>query len=81
MIALFSVEGLIGLAWILLMVCVFFGAPVLLFQCYAVEWVAGRYPPLGNWMYPPPPTAPVVPTPPETPRPPAGGDDWVTVLG
>lgn len=79
MVLLFAVEAVLAFAWFFILACICFGAAALIYQCYAVEWVAARYPPLGNLMYPPPPPAPVIP-PPEPPSP-AGGEDWTTVLG
>jgi hypothetical protein len=86
MILLFVCEGLVGFAWLLVMICAVFGGSAWIFQCYAVEWVAGRYGPLAALMYPPPPPPPAPVLPPEPmpgppPAPPEGGEGWVTVLG
>ncbi len=82
MILLFVAEGIVGGIWLLALASLIFGGSAWLFQCYSVEWVAGRYLPLRNVMYPPPPAAPVTAAPPEPPPAPENSaGDWVTVLG
>lgn len=53
--------GALFLVWGALLFIVFLGAPLLGLQCYAVEWLGGRYPLLGNILWPPPPSVPVQP--------------------
>jgi len=54
--------GAVFLVWGALLFIVFLGAPLLGLQCYAVEWLGGRYPLLGNILWTAPP-APVPPLP------------------
>jgi hypothetical protein len=62
MIFLAIAAAAVFLVWGALLFIVFLGAPLLGLQCYAVEWLGGRYPLLGNLLWPPPPDySPVVP--------------------
>ncbi len=63
MIILAIAVGAVFLVWGALLFIVFLGAPMLGLQCYAVEWLGGRYPLLGNILWPPPPPAPLQPLP------------------
>ena len=70
MVLLLAALAVLAFAWILLLVCAIIGSAQLIFQCYAVEWFAARYPPLAALMYPPPPAPPgeiPPPPPPEIP--------------
>jgi hypothetical protein len=60
MVALLAGLAVLAAFWVALLVCAIFGTAQFVLQCYAVEWFAGRYPPLAAWMYPPPP-APLPP--------------------
>lgn len=63
LIILAIAAGAVFLVWGALLFIVFLGAPMLGLQCYAVEWVGGRYPLLGNLLWPPPPAIAVQPLP------------------
>jgi hypothetical protein len=63
MIILAIAAGAVFLVWGALLFVVFLGAPLLGLQCYAVEWLGGRYPLLGNLLWPPSPAAPLQPLP------------------
>lgn len=60
MVMLLAVLAALAAIWAFLLICAIFGSAQFIFQCYAVEWFAGRYPPLAALMYPAPP-APLPP--------------------
>ncbi len=74
MLVCFVVGGVIGLLWLVLVVAITQGLLFWVPQCYAVEWVAGRYPPLAGAMvrFAPVPVAPAGFVPPLTPPAPVG---------
>jgi hypothetical protein len=68
LIVLAAVVGLIFFAWLVLLYILLVGAPLLALQCYAVEWMGGRYPLLGSILWPPPPPPPPSYPPPADPE-------------